>query len=489
MKKYNLLYIFADQLRYQSCGYSGDVKARTPNIDSLAKESVDFCNAVSGHPVCAAYRASLFTGKYTTSTGMVINEIQLNPNQRCIGHVLHDGGYDTPYIGKWHLYASVLGDHELSRNSFVPRGEHRLGFDDYWASYGFHHEYYGKNAYYHEENKNKIHYKDNKYEPDAQTDMAIDILKKHDKEKPFAMFLSLGTPHDPWTPKNVSKKYLKMFDKINFEKPENYLPDNDPYADKWACLSVGERKKLTSWMKVYYAMVANLDYNIGRVMKALDKAGLAEDTIVVFTSDHGELFGSHGRRAKNIFYEEAVRVPFLMRLPKVFKPSKNDVCLNSVDIMPTVLSLLNLPIPKEVEGTDLSGFIKGAKKKKSETVKIEEPEFALMMCTGPTAIFKDGHEWRAVRDKQFTYAIFKVDGKELLFDNISDPLQINNLIGDPKYKDVHKRLKAGMKKKMSKIKDTFENNTYYEKKWIVDRKIIKTATSDFSAMKGKKQNL
>ncbi|MFW5788143.1 MAG: sulfatase-like hydrolase/transferase, partial [Halanaerobiales bacterium] len=148
-EKPNIIYIFADQLRYQSCGYAGDEKAYTPNIDSLAEEGMDLYNAISGHPVCSAYRASLFTGKYTTSTGMVINEIRMNPNQRCLAHVLSDNGYRTDYIGKWHLYANELGNHYDPRNSFVPPGKHRFGFDDYWAAYNFHHEYY--NGYYHKD--------------------------------------------------------------------------------------------------------------------------------------------------------------------------------------------------------------------------------------------------------------------------------------------------------------------------------------------------
>ena len=154
----NIIYLLADQLRYPSCGYAGDEKADTPNIDRLASEGVNFRQAVSQMPVCSAYRASLFTGKYTTGTGMVINELRMNPNQTCLGHVLTRAGYDTGYIGKWHLYANQLGNHNDPKNSFVPRGPHRLGFDGYWAAYNFHHNYYG--SYYHTESPEKIFYGD-----------------------------------------------------------------------------------------------------------------------------------------------------------------------------------------------------------------------------------------------------------------------------------------------------------------------------------------
>src|SRR5690606_34830552 len=127
--------------------------------------------------------------------------------------------------------------------------------------------------------------------------------------------------------------------------------------------------------RVYYAMVANLDANVGRLLEAVDDLGLRENTIFVFTSDHGEMFGAQGRRAKNIFYEEAVRVPLIMRWPgHIPAGSTSDVCLNTPDIMPTLLSLLGLPIPDEVEGMDLSHCALGRSG--------PEPEAAFMQGMG-----------------------------------------------------------------------------------------------------------
>ena len=465
--KPNLIYVFADQLRYQSVGYAGDTKAKTPNIDKLCCESINMCNAVSGHPVCAPYRASLLTGKYTTSTGMVINEIRMNTNHKSFANVLNDSGYNTAYIGKWHMFADELGNHFDPKNSFIPKGEDRLGFDQYFAAYNFHHDYYGEHAYYHLDSPEKIYC--DKYEPDTQTNMAIEQLEKLSKdEKPFALFLSLGTPHDPWIPENVPKEYLDKFKDVDFNLPKNYLPNNDPHADDWAKLNDHERSELTEWMRVYYAMTANLDDNIGRFLAAVNSLGLTENSIFVFTSDHGELFGAHGRRAKNIFYDEAVRVPFLMRWKGTLAENKKcDVCFNTVDIMPTLLSMMELPIPIEVEGSDLSRCIIG---------KQDTDEGSLMMCTGATAIFEDGHEWRAYRTKQYTYAVYKSDFQEFLFDNINDPLQMNNVIENDEYIEIAKKLKQNMYNHMMKIGDTFENCSYYENNWIENRLIKRTAT-------------
>lgn len=463
----NLIYVFADQLRYRSCGFAGDDKAITPNIDRLAAESVNFINTTSSHPMCAPYRASLMTGKYSSSTGMVINEIRINPNHHeALGQVLTKGGYDTYYIGKWHLYANQLGHHEEPRNSFTPRGPHRLGFDGYWASYGFHHTYWDQ--YYHEESVEKVIIPG--YEPDGQTDLAIAKLRTAvEKDEPFALFLSLGTPHDPWRPGDVPPEYLAMFDDVEFTLPPNYLPENDPYGDQWASLNAEQRAELTAWMRVYYAMTANLDWNIGRLLAAIDEFGLREDTIFVFTSDHGELFGAHGRRAKNIFYDEAVRVPFLLRWEgQTTGGTTSDVCLNTPDLMPTMLGLLDLPIPPDVEGMDLSHA--------AFNQPGPEPEAALLQGMGATAIWEDGHEWRGLRSKQYTYATYLADGSELLFDNLADPYQMQNLVRDPTHVDTLASFREQLRERLAAINDTFEPCTWYRDHWTEDRLILRTAT-------------
>ena len=467
----NIVYMFADQLRRQSCGFAGDGRAQTPHIDRLARESCELSNAVSGHPVCAPYRASLFTGKYTTSTGMVINEIRISPEHDTIAKALDRAGYETAYIGKWHLYANELGNHFDPKNSYIPAGPDRLGFDGFFAAYNFHHENYGENSYYHLNSPEKIHYGEGAYEPDCQTDTAIRELERLAKgDKPFALFLSLGTPHDPWDENNVPREWLERFRGTEFTLPDNYLPENDPHADGWARLSPKERERIPDWMRVYYAMVANVDYNVGRMRAAIERLGIEDDTVFVFTSDHGELFGSHGRRAKNIFYEEAVRVPFLVRCPGTIPERSCGVCLNTVDVMPTLLSLCGLPIPAEAEGRDLSDVLRGKP-------GAYEPEGALMMGTGATADWGEGYEWRAFRTKRYTYAVYLKDGEEHLYDNFSDPLQMRNLAKEAAYAPVLADLKAKMSAEMARVNDKFHPVSYYRENWVEDR-IIKCTKAD-----------
>ena len=189
----NIICVVVDQLRYQACGYAGEGKARTPNLNKLAAAGVSFRQAVSSTPVCSAFRASLFTGKYTSSTGMVINELRMNTHHTFLAQCLTRAGYQTGYIGKWHLFANQLGNHSDPKNSFVPRGLDRLGFDGDWAAYNFHDNYY--NTYYHTESPEKIFYGPGVYEPDAQTTMAINYLKAAGKRtQPFFLCLSITAP-------------------------------------------------------------------------------------------------------------------------------------------------------------------------------------------------------------------------------------------------------------------------------------------------------
>jgi arylsulfatase A-like enzyme len=256
-----------------------------------------------------------------------------------------------------------------------------------------------------------------------------------------------------------------MFKDIEFPNPPNYKDQNDPYADGWGRLNPGQRKMLESWRRYYYAMTANLDFNIGRLMDALEKNGLAGNTIVVFTSDHGEMFGAQGRRAKNIFYEEAARIPFLIRWPKKIPSGLvSDACLSAVDIMPTILSLMDLNVPKDVEGMDLSHCALGRKG--------PGPKAAFLQNTGACAAWENGHEWRALRDKRYTYAIYRVDKAELLFDNRNDPYQMKNLVGDPKHRDTLERFRKTLKRKMESLNDGFEGCTWYRDNWTDGNRII-----------------
>ena len=474
-RKPNLIYVFADQLRHSSVGYAGDEYARTPNMDKLAAQGCNVRQAVSSTPVCSPYRCSLMTGKYQSSTGMVINELRLSPEHECFGHVLTRAGYDTAYIGKWHMWANT-GQHALIKAGFVPPGAYRLGFDDYWAAYNFNHEYFHSPYFL---NNTEPHIRTD-YEPDGQTNQAIAYLKdKKRKDDPFALFLSWGPPHYPWGLDNVDPKYAELYRDVDIPLAPNYTLKGDGYSDKWQRLPPNYDSKVHEWLKTYYAQVANLDWNLGRLMQTIEEQGLAEDTILVFTSDHGEMFGSHGRMAKLIFYEEAARVPFLVRWPgKIPQKTISEALLGTPDIMPSLLTMMELPVPKAVEGIDLSRQLLGKGGADNEA--------AHMQGMGTTAAWVDGTEWRALRDHEYTYAIYHKDRSELLFNNRKDPYQMVNLAEDRAFDSTVAHYRASSEAFRKERNDTFEACSWYQR-WTEDRNLINTATGvtqDLGKLKG-----
>jgi len=462
----NIIYIMADQLRHDALGYAGNKQAQTPHIDRLAAGSMNFTNCVSATPVCAPYRASLFTGKYSSSTGLVTNETRLHPNQISLANVLNGGGYQTGYIGKWHLYSNVPGAHDDPSNAHIPPGKYRLGFDGEWMAYNFHHTNF--NSVYYRDSPQPLKYQ-KAYEPEAQFDMAIDYVKRHKGEQqPFALFLSVGIPHDPWVKGNVPEKYYNRFKDVTFKLPDNWSDMPDPRMDR----NTDQSKWLKEWkaklpemMRVYAAMVASLDDNMGRLMQYLESQGLMENTIIVFTTDHGEMFGENGRVFKLTFYESAARVPFLISWKgQIPAGHRTDALLNTPDIMPTLLGLTRLPVPATVEGMDLSLICKGQRG--------PEPSVAFLQGMGHTFQWIDGFEWRAVRDKRYTYARYLKDGKELLFDNQTDPLQLHNLAGNPAHQVIYEDLKAKMARKMKELNDEFKPLTWYRDHWTDGKRNI-----------------
>jgi len=455
-KRPNLVFLFADQLRADVFGHKGDARAITPNFDRLAAEGMEFCNATASTPVCAPFRASLFTGKYTTGHGMVLNEACMNPNHKAIGYILNDAGYRMGYLGKWHL----MDD----KNGNIPKGPARLGFQhaDLWKAYNTNHQ--NQNGFYwHEEDGKSVHRKIDGFQTPFWTDEAITFIEDSAKQdRPFALFVSYSPPHSPWTENNVPKKYLDLYENIDFPNPPNFSPHPDPRADRLKAPAAWAKDYVPSmenWRKIYYAMVSQMDDELGRVMAALDKAGVADNTILVYTSDHGEMLGAHGRIQKLIFYDEAARIPFYVRWPgRVAGGHRSDACLNTPDMAPTLLGLLDLPVPPEMEGMDLSHCVLGKQG--------PEPEFALLQGVGHTFRWRNGFEWRAVRDKRYTYARYRSDGEELLFDNQNDPFQMRNLSKDPGSQEILSRLRAGMEAKMKEINDGFHPHTWYRENFM-----------------------
>lgn len=433
-KKPNIIYILADQWRASATGYAGDPNVRTPNLDLLAKQSYNFRNAISVIPVCTPYRASLMTGRYPTSTGMLVNDLHLPPSELCIGDALLSGGYQTAYIGKWHLDGH-------GRQSFIPV-ERRRGFE-YWKVAECDHNY-NNSHYYAGDSKEKLFWEG--YDVFAQTKDAQQYIRDHaDKDKPFALFLSYGTPHFPHLTAPEEYKARYPLDKI-------ILSANVPDSMKSEALLLEAQG--------YYAHCEALDESIGNLLATLDELGLAENTLLVFTSDHGEMLGSHGviPKAKQVPFRESAGVPFLLRFPALHgdKGKVINMPINTPDIFPTLFGLVGLPIPDTIEGEDLSSMVRDGVEKENRAVLYMQPT--------PFVKGEYGREYRAVKTSRYTY-VRSLDGPWLLFDDEKDPVQMNNLVLNPEYSGLVQKLDKNLQDLLKEIDDDFRPSQSYIEEW------------------------
>lgn len=436
----NLLFVISDQHRWSALGCAGNEDVNTPAFDSLASEGTRYRHAFANSPVCGPSRASLVTGQYPTTHGVIANDLPLSTDQPSVGETFREAGYRTGYIGKWHLDG-------LPREKFTPPGPRRQGFDDFWAVYNCAHDYF--NTRYYRGGSDELIRSDG-YEPAVYTDLALEFLEESaDDDRPFCLFLAWGPPHDPYH--LVPDEYRKRYDvddvtlRPNAEpllpgcqnNPDTAITEGPPvrewgprtseeFQTGWRYEYEDEREILAD----YYAAITALDEQFGRLVDALDRHGIADRTLLAYTSDHGDMMWSQGLNQKGYPYDESIRVPFILRWPDTIPAgSVDDNLISITDIAPTLLGLSGVDLHKKMEGSDLSAVLAGD-------------------ADGPTSVFLTGDNWRGVRTERYTYARLAKDdayqhvpGRHwLLFDNQADPYQQHNLVLDPEYRDVRRDL-------------------------------------------------
>lgn len=467
-KKTNVLFIISDQFRWDALGAAGNLEVKTPNLDRLAKEGVQFTNAYAACPVCVPARTSILTGRSIFNTKVFNNKDANNPkvpDLLSFDQILSSNGYHTEYYGKWHApykfasnYDNVVKttgnvkvkgipttvddfrqylDHigvpvrKPKKNELIDKTSQRpyipLPID----------ARFGQTNLVQNENSNKKNKKQKlgqgsvfgvlQVPPNGSLaaymgSQAFEALKDIDTSKPFSITLSIGPPHPPFI---VPEKYASMFSPEDMSIPKSIGDDllNAPYQHS---LSPFDRhfqnpESIQQMKSIYYAMIYQVDEWVGKLLDELDRKGIADRTLVVFTSDHGELLGDHGMSGKAKMYEGSAHIPLLMRLPgSIPQGKKIDTPVSHHDLFATILDYTGMAIPKN-DGRSLRNLIEG----KEDPVDYAVSIWGDLNNGGPFMIRKG--DWKLIIYLPTTKS--QSHQVNALYNLKTDPLEMNNLIG------------------------------------------------------------
>jgi arylsulfatase A-like enzyme len=425
-KQPNVLYVFSDQHRALSLPGEAFNQSMAPTIDRFRHENLSMDACISNYPLCTPHRAILLSGLYPHQSKILHNRQTLEPMMPALGDVFQNAGYHTGYVGKWHL--------NHGEDTFVPPGPYRFGFEiwNVWANTNKHHDGITFNPVTGE----KVTVPG--YQPTRMTDQALEFLNNQKgKDKPWMLVVSWNPPHPPYDPPAedadlYNPAELKLRPNVRLSTPADKLTKPYPQLESIQALRKAEQG--------YYGAITAIDKELARLLKALDDNGMADDTIVVYTSDHGDMMGSHGHMGKQMPHEESCRVPFFVRMPEMkgHGGKTSNVQFASVDIYPTLCGLAGIPVPKHCSGRDYSSLMRG-------DTKFQEPEMVFLLNDQgpPEAQEVDTPTYRGVRTKTHTYAV-QLDGRWCLYDNVADPYQMNNLVKDPANKALIEKFEAAL---------------------------------------------
>ena len=452
----NLLFVFADQLLASCLPLYGENQIETPNLDRLASEGVTLDNCVSTCPVCTPYRAMLITGRHPQTTGHIINSTRTRHTEISIADAFASQGYRTGWIGKWHLHTGVWPAQNVP--DWVPEGRDRMGFQ-HWRAYNMHMVYF--NGFVNGDDWSTEQWEG--YETEALNRYAFEFMDEPGDD-PFCLFLSPHQPHG--TPFDYAPKHC-------YERVPEYptVPENVP--EEW-------QERSRKMYRNYLAMVIALDDMIGEILDYLDRTGKADNTLLVFTSDHGTQVGAHGIQPweKRQPYEESIHVPFIIRLPGTLDGGiRRDTLTAPIDLYPSLCSLCDVPIPRTVEGHDLSESWLG------RSGAFEQQAVLTMNFSKRYDHYQNGMEWRGIRTKRHAYARW-LNGLTELFDLESDPLEMTNLAEDSQHSGLREEMENHLAGLLAKRGDALHACEHY-RSWVdSQRRVIHNAFGPLSHPEG-----
>ena len=448
MSQPNIILIYADQMRYDCMSPSGNQTVKTPHLQRMADEGLVCDNAFTSYPLCCPFRASMMTGKYAQNHGMTQNHFPLRADQEFLGEHMKQAGYQTFYVGKWHLEGGP-------KPGFVPK-DRRFGFDKF-VGFNRGHSYLD-GIFYRDDDQP---YRCRRYEPDYQTDHLIEFLDEavtDNPDKPFLGYISFGPPHHP---NDMPSYWRSMYDPQDITLPEGTLSaeeqvriqtervETDCNGNMKAALrsrtAYGTKKPLEAetedekriFIAEYYAMISNIDHNVGRILGHLDRLGLSDNTMVVFFSDHGDMLGEHGYYCgyKPQGYRAAMQVPLLIRYPQGIQAGRRtDAMIDlGIDTPVTLLDIAGAPALCQADGTSYKSVIEGSDKHR-DVIHYQ----TFRMDDGAKGEFTPVPE-RGIRTKDWLY-IRQPNRRKLLFDQNADPDEMHNLVESHNINDKHKAL-------------------------------------------------
>lgn len=446
LKKPNILVVLCDQLRRSALGCHGDPDARTPHLDAMASQGTTFTNACSTYPICVPFRFTMMTGQYAHTRVVPSIHWRMSPAEHTLADHFNAAGYHTSYIGKWHLGGGT-GPHGFKQPVARPyRGAWKS-----WCGFELRNSHFDT-VYFRDDDPTPIPIEG--YQTDGLFDEAIDQLRQPPAgNDPFFMILSVEPPHPPYeAPPDLIDAWLSrdLHLPANFMLPGSYDPGSGPRGLPFAadqCEQVLRRRK------IYYAMLENLDQNMGRLTHMLAQTGLDRNTIVIFLSDHGELGGAHALEEKQYPFEESCGIPLIAHGPGVARNHHVHVPASSEDLFPTLLTLGGISLEPSLPGSDLSGLMRG------EVAHLDRPGVMLEFVHEHRSAFPFCHRgYRGFRSQRYKYTAL-VDGKTgkltpwQFFDLQDDPLEMCNLIDQPEHVQEIRRHQQWLAERMRATAD------------------------------------
>lgn len=465
----NILVVLCDQLRRSALRCSGDPNVSTPNIDQLAEQGVRFTNSCSSYPICVPTRFTFMTGEYAHTRFVPSIDWRMSPAEHTIAHELGAAGYQTAYIGKWHLAgfhryvynedAEERGKRARRQNRMPIRKELRGGFE-HWRGFEFRNDPF--DTFYFSDDDPTPRRIDG-YQTDGLFDLAEEYIDDQwDGTAPFFQVLSVEAPHPPFT---APREDLERWNDREMELAPNVDLDTQYPVRDWGVEEIrdelGMNDGILDDIRAYYAMIENLDRNIGELLDVLERKGLRKTTAILFLSDHGELLGSHGLIEKEHPYEESIGVPFI--LSHVGGDINQNVTIDepiaTEDWFPTVCGLAGIDLERQNGGADLTPLMRG------ERNSLDRPGVMLEFVREHRGGSSSGESipfnretWRGFRTRRYKYTVKGgPQGGEpwQLFDLQADRYETENLIEDPDYRATAGKLHGHLRDRIDATNDDF----------------------------------